>query len=218
VAGVAAAFVLVVVLLLMSSSPSIGSPADTVLEHLRTNYALTAVSAYGLVLAALGLVAFLASLRSFVQRGAPTTESSWTATVVAGGVAVSMLCATGSLLAASAVLARRAPEAAAVLALFAGAKILATLALVPFAAVLLANARTVASSGTSERWLARFGAEIAVLAVVASGAAFFDSGWLGPGEPAVAGAWFLIALWVVSVASTVLRGVEATASSGEGAP
>jgi hypothetical protein len=216
IAGLVGSALLVGDLLLVSSSPTIGSPADTVVEHLRTNYAATMISAYGVVLAALVLVAFVAVLRSFVRRLAGTAEWRWTATVAAGGVAVTMLCVTGAMLAASAVLARRSPDEAAVVALFAAAKILATFALLPFAGVVLANARTIASSETAQHWLVRFGAEIGGLAIIASGAALFGSEWFGPGEPAVAGAWFLVALWVMSVALTVLRGGDVPASTEEG--
>jgi hypothetical protein len=47
-----------------------------------------------------------------------------------------------------------------------------------------------------------------VLAVVASIASFIDHEWLGPGQPIVAAAWFLVALWVLAIARTIVRDVD----------
>jgi hypothetical protein len=43
-------------------------------------------------------------------------------------------------------------------------------------------------------------------AVVAGVASFVDHDWLAPGGPVAAGAWFLVALWVVTLARTIVRG------------
>ncbi len=44
-----------------------------------------------------------------------------------------------------------------------------------------------------------------MLVAVASVASFVDRGWLAPGEPVVAIAWFLVGLWVVALAGTIGR-------------
>jgi hypothetical protein len=45
-------------------------------------------------------------------------------------------------------------------------------------------------------------------------ASFVDRGWLAPGEPVAAGAWFLVALWVVALAVTILRGDHSVSEEG----
>jgi hypothetical protein len=91
----------------------------------------------------------------------------------------------------------------------------ATLALLPVAGLVLANARVIASTQRRpDRWLVHFDVEIAVLAAVASVASFVDRGWLAPGEPVAAGAWFLVALWVVALAVTILRGDHSVSEEG----
>ena len=78
---------------------------------------------------------------------------------------------------------------------------------------MLANARTIATTQRRpERWLIRFDIEIAVIAVVASVVSFVDHDWLAPGGPVAAGAWFLVALWVVALARTIVRGDDVTFS------
>ena len=52
----------------------------------------------------------------------------------------------------------------------------------------------------------RYDDRIRMPATSTSGTTFAGGGWLGPGEPVVAGACFLVARWIVSVASTMLLG------------
>jgi hypothetical protein len=87
----------------------------------------------------------------------------------------------------------------------------ATLALSPVAGLVLANARTIATTQRRpERWLIRFDIQIATIAVVASIASFVGHDGLTPGEPVAAGALFLLAPWVVALARTIVRGGDVT--------
>ena len=109
-----------------------------------------------------------------------------------------MLALAGALLATATLLANRSTADEAVFAVFVAAKLVVTFALLPVAGLVLANARTIATTQRRpERWLIRFDIEVAAIAVVASVVSFVDRDWLAPGELVAAGAWFLVAFWVV---------------------
>lgn len=212
IAGLVGAVLLVVTLLLLSSLPAAGSPGQTILAHLRGRYGVTVGAGYAGVLTSVLLIPFAASLRAFAGGPVGDAQWRWTITLLSAAAAVSLLLAGSALLAAAAVLADRTAEAAAVSALFAGAKTCLTFALTPFAVVVLVNARTVSSSRTPVRWLIRFDLEIGILALISSGATFIYSGWFGVGQPVVAVAGLLVALWVAAIALVMLEGEEAVMS------
>jgi hypothetical protein len=201
--GFAAATLLVVDLGLLASSPTVGSPARTVVDYLQGNDTTVLVSSYLVAISALALIPFLASLSTF---SAGTEAAEWRRTValLSGGVALGTLVVSGGLLAAAADLARRVDDPSAAAALFAGAKLVATLSLIPLAGMVLADAGTVSSSGPRARWLGRFGTQIGILAVLSGMVVFVDDNWFGPGEPVVAGMGFLIALWVAATSFAML--------------
>jgi hypothetical protein len=161
------------------------------------------------------LVPFIASLRTFVHGRTADDEWRWTVTLLAGSAAVAVLLVGSALLAAAVALADRDAHDAAVTAAFAAAKVSLTFSLLPLATVILANARTMASSRTPVRWLVRFGFQIGVVAVLAAGVVFVDSDWLGPGEPAVAVMALFVAMWLVAVAVTLLEGERSAAAREE---
>ncbi len=101
--------------------------------------------------------------------------------MLTGAIGIAMLSLAGALLATANLLAHRSTADEAVFAVFVAAKLVATLALLPVAALVLANARTIAASqGSPDRWLIRFDIQIAVIAVIASIASFVDHEWLTP--------------------------------------
>ena len=176
-------------------------------RHLGNHYPVTIAAASTIVVAALLLVPFLASLRTYTARRTDVPKWRWAVTLVAGAIGIAMLALAGALLATATVLAERSTADDAVFAVFVAAKLVATLALLPVAGLVLANARTIATTQRRpERWLIRFDIEIAAMVVVASVVSFVHHDWLGPGEPVVAGAWFLVWLWVFALARTIVRG------------
>jgi hypothetical protein len=211
--GVIGATALVVAACILSSTPSVAATPTAVRHHLASHYTVTMASAYATGIAALLLVPFLASLRTFTARRSDVGEWRRTMTLVTGAIGIAMLSLAGALLATATLLANRSTADDAVFAVFVAAKLVATLALLPVAAVVLANARTIATSQRSpHRWLIRFDIQIAVIAVIASIASFLDQEWLTPGEPVAAAAWLLVALWVVALARTIARGDHTTLS------
>lgn len=204
VAGVLGVVALVIATCILSSTPSVDASAEAVRDYLSGHYSVVMASAYTIVVGALMLVPFLASLRTFTARRTDLTDWRWTVTLVTGAVGIAMLALAGALLATGAVLADRSTAYEAVFSVFVAAKLVATLALLPVAGLVLTNARAIATTQRRpDQWLVRFDIEIAVLAAIASVASFADRGWLSPGEPVAAVAWFLVALWVVALATTI---------------
>jgi hypothetical protein len=206
-AGVAVAVLIVVDLFTLSSSPSIGSSADEVVRHLRGNTALTLSMSYLGAVSAVLLLPFLASLHTFVQVRDDAAEWRWTVTLLSGAVASSALLLGSAARAAAAILADDGAGSAAVAGLFAAAKVTLSFSLLPIASVVLANARTMATSPIPVRWLIRFGAQIGLLSLLSSLSVFFvNDNWFGPGETAVSALGLILSMWLVSVAVTILRG------------
>lgn len=213
VSGVIGATIIVVAACILSSTPSVNATPAAVRAHLNDHYTVLMTSAYATVVAALLLVPFLATLRTFTARRTAAAQWRWTVTLVAGAAGIVMLALAGSLLATATLLAHRFTTADAVFAVFVSAKLVATLALLPIAGLVLANARAIATTERRpERWLIRFDIEIATFAVVASIASFVDHNWLAPGETVTAGAWLLVALWVAALARTITRGDHTNSS------
>jgi hypothetical protein len=215
VSGVVGATAIVVAACILSSTPSVDATAAAVRAYLANHDTVTTAVAYTAVIAGLLLVPFLASLRSFTGRRTDVAQWRWTVTLVAGaiGIGIVMLALAGSLLATATLLAHISTADDAVFAVFVAAKLLATLALLPVAGVVLANARAIATTERRpERWLIRFDIEIATFAVVASIASFVNRDWLAPGETVAAGAWLLVALWLVALARTIARSDDPNAS------
>jgi uncharacterized membrane protein len=158
------------------------------------------------VVAAFLLVPFL---RTFTARRTYGAQWRRTVTLVGGAIGIAMLALAGALLATATLLADRS-TAEGVFADFVAAKLVATLALLPVAGLVLAHARTIATTQRRpERWLIRFDTEIAIIAIIAvfaTIAASIDHDWLAPGGPVAAGAWFLVALWVIALARTIDHG------------
>ena len=209
--GIVAAVMLVGNLVLVSSSPSAASPARQVIDHLERNNTVTLVACYLGAVTTVLLLPFLASLKTFVHGPAGEAEWRWTVTLLSGAIAFTVLIVGSALLAAATVLSARPVGEASVAALFAAAKVCFSLALMPLAAMILTNARTMSSSRIPVRWLIRFGVEVGVLAIVSGTVVFVDNGWFGPGEPAVALMGFLVAMWLVAVATTMLQGEKVAA-------
>jgi hypothetical protein len=207
VSGAVGASGLAIAMCVLSSTPSVDSAPAAVRTHLANHDTVTMAAAYTIVVAALLLVPFLASLRTFTARLAGVAKWRWVATLVAGATGIAMLALAGALLSTATLLANSSTADEAVYAVFVAAKLVATLALLPAAGLVLANARTIATTQRRpERWLIRFDVEIAVIAVVATVASFVDHDWLAPGGAVAAGAWYLVALWVVALARTIVRG------------
>jgi len=208
--GVVGAVALVAAACVLSSTPSVDASPAAVRHHLDGHHLLTMVSAYVTVVASLLLVPFLASLRTFTARRRDVGQWRWTITLVTGAIGIAMLMLAGALLATATLLANRSSADEAVYATFVAAKLVVTLALLPVAALVLANARTIAATrGRPDRWLVRFDIQIAVIAAVASVVSFVDSEWLTPGEPVAAAAWLLVGLWVAALARTIAFGDDA---------
>ena len=217
--GVVGATALVIATFVLASAPSVDSTPAAVKAHLDTHYALTVAAAYTICVAALLLVPFLASLHTFTARRAAGGQWRWTVTLVAGAIGITMVSLEGALLATATQLAVRSSAEQAVFAVFVAAKLVSTLALLPVAGLVLANARTIATSQRRpERWLIRFDIEIAIFAVSASIATFVDKDWLAPGEPIAAVAWLLVAMWVVALAVTIARRDRANTYNSEDQP
>lgn len=204
--GVLGAMALVIATSILSSTPSVDTTPEAVRAYLSDHYTVAMASAYTFAVGALLLIPFLASVRTFTARRSDVANWRWIVTLVMGAVGVTMLALAGALLATATLLADRSTTDEAVFAVFVAAKLLATLALLPVAGLVLANARSIATTQRRpDRWLLRFDIEIAVLAAAASVASFADRGWLAPGEPIAAVAWLLVALWVVALARTITR-------------
>ena len=200
--GVVGAAALVVATTILSSAPSVDSPPAAVRAHLGDFYPVTVGAASMFVVAAFLLVKFL---RTFTARQTYVAQWRRTVTLVAGAIGIAMLALAGALLATATLLADRS-TADGVFADFVAAKLVATLALLPVAGLVLATARTIATTQRRpERWLIRFDIEIAIIAVFASIASFVDHDWLAPGGRVAAGAWFLVALWVIALARPIVR-------------
>jgi hypothetical protein len=205
--GAVGVIALVVAMCIVSSTPSVDSTTEAVRAYLSDHYTPAMASAYTIVFGALLLVPFLASLRDFTARRTEGAHWRWTVTLVMGSIGITMLALAGALLATGTLLADRSTADGAVYAVFVAAKLLSTLALLPVAALVLANARAIAArQRRPERWLLRFDIEIAVFAAVASVGSFVNHGWLAPGGLIAAGAWLLVGLWVVALAMTIWRG------------
>jgi hypothetical protein len=219
ISGAVAATALVVATCILSSTPSVNSTPAAVRDYLANHYTVTTAAACTTVIAALLLVPFLASLRSFTSRRTDAGQWRLMLTLVVGAIGVAMLSLTGALLATATLLAHRSSADEAVFAVFVAAKLLATLALLPVATLVLANARTIATTNQRpHRWLVRFDIQIAVIAVVMSIASFVDHDWLAPGQQATATAWLLVALWVFALARTIASGHGRHSTSEEGTP
>lgn len=203
-AGLLAAVLLVVVLVLLASSPTVDSPPAGVVDHLQRNDTAIVLAGYLGVITALLLIPFLASLKTFVA-DTEAAEWRWTVTLLSGAVALAALVVSGALLAAAAALSSRVDDTSAVVALFGAAKLTATFSLVPFAGMLLANARTMSSSGNPARWLVRIGVQIGIAAILSGAVIFVDDNWFGPGEPVMAAMGFLIAVWVAATSFVMLQ-------------
>ena len=211
IAGLIAAVLLVVTLLLLSSLPSADSPAQAVAAHLRARYALTVTASYIGVLTSMALIPFASSLRAFTRGRGADAEWRWTATLLSAAAGVSLLLVGSTLLGAAAVLARQTADAVdgpAVCALYAAAKVCLSFALTPFGVVVLANARAVSSGMTPVRWLVRLDVEIGILALVSSAAVFIHSGWFSAGEQVAVVIGVLVALWITAIALVMLEGAE----------
>lgn len=214
VAGLAGAVLLVLTLVLLASLPAVGSPERTILAQLRGRYGLTVAAGYLGVLTSVVMIPFAASLKAFAHGPDGGAQWRWTITLLSAVATLSLILAGSTFLCAAAVLAAQTADESAVSALFAGAKTSLTFALTPFGVLVLANARTVSPSSTLARWLIRFDLQIGVLALISSGVTFIYSGWFGVGQPVVAVAGLLVALWVTAIALVMLEGEEAAAMSG----
>lgn len=212
VAGIAAAVLLVANLIALSGSPSVGSSAQEVVDHLEINNTVTLVTSYlGAVICVL-LLPFMASLRTFVHDHPEEAEWRWTVTLLSGALALAAVLVGSAMYGAAAVLADHT-EPAVLSALFTVAKLVHTFSLVPIAAMVVANARTMSTSPTPVGWLVRLGAGIGILSFLSTTAIFFvDDDWFGPGEPVVAMMGFLLSMWLVATAVTILQGEPAAAA------
>jgi hypothetical protein len=196
----------VVSFMLITASPSVGSSPSAILQHLHRNSAVTIVIGYLTAIAALLLLPFLASLKTFAAGTGADVEWRWAITMLAGAVAIAAMLVGSGLLAGAAAVAHRTGSESAVTALFAGAKVCLSFALLPLGAVVLANASMVASTNRSAlRWLVRFGAQIGIVAIASGALVFVDSNWLGPGESVIALVGLLIAMWLIAVAFAIVR-------------
>lgn len=207
IAGLIAAVLLVVALLLLSTAlPTAGSPWADLAAQVRARYAVTVLASYAGVLTSVALIPFTASLRAFTQGSDSEGEWRWTVTLLSAAAAVSLILMASTFLAATAVLAGQTTDEPAVTALFAGAKTSATFALTPLGVVILANARTLSSGKTPVRWLIKFDLEIGILALVSSAAIFIHGDWFGAGQQVVAGVAILVSLWIAAIALVMLEG------------
>jgi hypothetical protein len=207
VSGVVGAAAIVVAACILSWTPSVDATPAVVRRHLSGHYTVMMTLAYAIVVAALLLVPLLASLRTFTARRTDVAQWRWTVTLVAGAIGIVMLTLAGALLATATLLAHHSTADQSVFVVFVAAKLVATVAILPVAGVVVANARAIATTERRpELWLIRFDIEIATFAVVGSIASFVDRDWLAPGETVAAGAWLLVALWIVALARTIARG------------
>lgn len=212
-AGIVAALLLVVDVVTLAATPAIGAGSDAAVEHLQTNGDLTLLASYAGAFSAVLVVPFLASLRTFLHDRGADGEWRWTVSLLSGAVAVAVVLVGNAARAGAAVLADNEVEPAAVSALFAASKLLLSFALIPISLVVITNARTMAASPTPVRGLVRVGTEIGVLALAASTVVFFaDDGWFGPGERVIGLMGFLLSLWMIATAVTILRGEAKVAS------
>jgi hypothetical protein len=206
VCGIVAALLLVADLATLASSPKVGAPAQEIAAHVEANSTLIAAMSYMGALTAVLLLPFLASLRTFVQSGGREGEWRWTVTLLSGVVAVAVVLVGSGLRGAAAVVARAEADAVGVSPLFQAAKVALSFALVPLAAVVATNARTMSTTRVVVRSAIQFGPVLAVLCLVSGAAIFVDSQWFGPGEPVVALVGLLLALWVVATSAAMFEG------------
>ena len=147
--------------------------------HLGNHDPVTMAAASTIVVAALLLVPFLASLRTFTARRTDVAQWPRTVTLVVGAIGLAMLVSRGRSSRAT-LLARSRHEA--VFAVFGGEA----------RRHILAHPLSTSKSPPSP-W---------------SPALRPSSTTTGshPAKPSPAGAWFLVALWVVALARTIVRG------------
>ena len=213
-AGIVSAVVLIADLWTLASAPSLYAPASDVAAYLDTNRVLTLVISYVGALASVLLLPYVAALRVFVHERSEEAEWRWTVTILSGAVAVGVLLVACALRGSAALLAGRGGDEVAIRTVFVAAKVVFSFALVPLGAIVLSNARTISDAGPAVRWLIRFSVEIGVVASLSGAAVFFGgSDWFGPGEPMVAGASLLVALWLIATSVTLLQGPQSHDSS-----
>ena len=211
-AGMVVAAALVADLCTLAPAPTMGAPAPQIADFVHRNATLTATMSLIGAAAAMLLLPFVASLRTFVHGRSETDEWRWTMTILAGAVTVSVLLVASALRGAAAVLAQHGADAAVVAATFDVAKVAFTFALLPTAALVLANARAVAVSNSPAAWLVRVGVPIGLVGMVAVGAVLFGAhSWLGPGETVVAAMGILLSMWLAAVSTVMWRGEDAWA-------
>jgi hypothetical protein len=88
VSGVVGASALVIAMCVLSLTPSVDSTPAAVRSHLGSHYPVTMAAAYAIVVAALLLVPFLASLRTFTARRADVAQWQRSARLVSETTAV----------------------------------------------------------------------------------------------------------------------------------
>ena len=137
VSGVVGATAVVVAMCILSSTPSVDSSPAAVRDHLGNHDTVIIASAYTIMAAALLLVPFLASLRTFTARRTDVSKWRWAVSLVAGATGIAMLALAGALLATTTLLAERSTEDDPAFAVFVAAKLVATLALLPVAGLVL---------------------------------------------------------------------------------
>jgi hypothetical protein len=213
IAGLIAAVLLVVNLVLLSSFPAADSPGRTIAADLWSRHAVALAASYAGFIGSMTVIPFVASLRAFTQRPDGEAQWRWTVTLLSAAAVVSLIAVGSASLAAAAVLAGQTADESAVGALFAAAKACLTFALTPMGAVILANARTLSSRKTPVRWLIRFDLEVGILALVSSAAIFIHGAGFGAGEQVVAGVGLIVVFWVAAVAIVMLEGEKATVAS-----
>jgi hypothetical protein len=209
IAGLIAAVLLVAALMLLASSPLVGSPGRAIVAYLQARYAMMLAASYTGVLTSVMLIPFVASLTASAWQTDGETQWRRTITLISAAAAVSLILAGATLLASATVLADQTADASAVSALFAGAKACQTLALTPLGLAIVTNARTLSSAKASVRWLSRVDLETGILALASSLVIFLHGDWLGVGEQVVAGVGILVALWMAATAVVLLEGESA---------
>ena len=96
VSGAVGASALVIAMCILSSTPSLDSTPAAVRAHLGSHYPVTIAAASTIVVAALLLVPFLASLRTDTARRTDVAQWRRTVTLVAGAIGTAMLALTGA--------------------------------------------------------------------------------------------------------------------------
>jgi hypothetical protein len=88
VSGAVGAAALVIATCILSSTPSVDSTPAAVRTHLGNPHTVTMAAAYAIVTAALLLVPFLASLRTFTARQTDVAQWRRTVTLVVGAIGI----------------------------------------------------------------------------------------------------------------------------------